>query len=64
MNKQHLYHQEVLNDWYYSEVDWKKTDDVQFADVSDFDRSEIAFSILPDDLFHSIGENISKQSVN
>ena len=60
MNEQHLYHREALNDWDYSEDDWAETDDAQFADVSDFDDSETASPILPDDSLYSVGSNISK----
>ena len=62
MNKKHLYHQEVLNDWDYSEDNWAETDDVQFADVGDFDDLEIALFMLPDDIYHSVGDDIFQQS--
>ena len=61
VDEQHLYHREALNDWDYSEDDWAETDDAQFADVSDFDDSETASPILPDDSSYSVGGNISKQ---
>ncbi len=38
-----------------------ETDDAEFADVCDFDDSETASPILPDDSLYSVGGNISKQ---
>ena len=61
MDEQHLYHREALNDWDYSEDDWAETDDAQFAYVSDFDDSETASPILPDDSLYLVGGNIFKQ---
>ena len=61
MDEQYLYHREALNNWDYLEDDWAKTDDAQFADVSDFDLLETAFSILPDNFLYSVGDNDSQQ---
>ena len=61
VDEQHLYHREALNDWDYSEDDWTKTDNAQFADASDFDNLETASSTLPDDVFHSVGEKTFSQ---
>lgn len=60
MDEQHLYHQEALNNPNYLENDWTETDDAQFVDVSNFDNSEIIFSILPDEIPHLMRDNISQ----
>ena len=62
VDEHHLYHREALNDWDYSEDDWAETDDAQFADVSDFDDSEIASSLLPGDAPHLVEDDSSLQS--
>lgn len=61
MNEQHLYHQEALNNWDYSKDDWAKTNDTQFADMSDFNDIISVSSILPDDTFHLVGDEILQQ---
>lgn len=60
INKQHLYHWEALNNKEYLKDDWIETDNTQFADMDDFNNLEIAPSMLPDDTFYLMKDDIFK----
>lgn len=53
MNIQYFYHREFINDWDYSKDEEVESNDVQFANVSDFGSSKTGSSI-------SVEDNISK----
>lgn len=38
--------------------DWTKTDNAQFANMSDFDDLKTILSILPDEALYLMGDNI------
>ncbi len=60
VNEQHLYYRKALYDCYYSDNNWAETDNTQFSDMSNFNDSEISFSLLLDGFPYSVGENTSK----
>ncbi len=60
MSERHLYYQEVFNDWEYSEDEWAETNNVTFADKSDFDSETVSLLLLVG-LMYLVRVNTSKQ---
>ncbi len=61
MDEPQLYHREAFNDRQYSEDYWAESDDAQFADITDFEDTEDASSLLPQNLSHSVRNDTRKQ---
>ena len=61
MDDQYLYHLEAFNDDDYSKDDWIKSDGVQFADITSFENTKDASFLLPENPFHSVGDNTPKR---
>ncbi len=61
VDDQQLYHRKAFNDEDYSKDDWIKSDDAQFADITNFEDTKDASLLLLENSFHSVGDNTPKQ---